>query len=213
MHQQILQTLGNIDIYLLDQVMKNRYTPGERILDAGAGGGRNLPWFAGQDFQLYAVDQDEEAIEMLRLQYPGWSATQLQVAALENLPFQNNFFDHILCSAVLHFAQTTKHFKAMMAEMIRVLCPGGSLFIRMTSDIGIEDKAVLAGNGVYDLPDESRRFLLTRNLLDQILSQYPVGLLEPLKTVNVADIRCMSTLVLEKNPFVDPSFPSVNFTW
>lgn len=201
MHQQILQTLGQMDIYLLDQVMKNRFVPGERILDAGAGGGRNLPWFAGQNFEVYAIDQDPEAIALLRLQYPGWSEPQLQVAALENLPFENDFFDHIICSAVLHFAQSTAHFKAMMAGMIRVLRPGGSLFIRMTSDIGIEDKVILCKDGVYDLPDESRRFLLTRHLLNEIVQQYPVGLLEPLKTVNVADMRCMSTLVIEKKPF------------
>jgi len=198
MHSQILQLLASIDIYLFDQVMKGRYIPGEKILDAGCGGGRNLPWFSTQDFALYAVDQDPETIEWLRFQYPDWSTAQLQVASLEALPFESDYFDHILCSAVLHFAQSTPHFIAMLGEMIRVLKPGGSLFIRMTSDIGIEEKVILAGDGVYDLPDESRRFLLTRPLLKEILKRFPIMLLEPLKTVNVTDIRCMSTLVLGK---------------
>jgi ubiquinone/menaquinone biosynthesis C-methylase UbiE len=86
----------------------------------------------------------------------------------------------------------------MLAEMVRVLKPGGSLFIRMTSDIGIEDKVKPSGNGVYIIPDGSKRFLLTRTLLADIPNKVPLSFIEPFKTVNVDDIRCMSTLVLQK---------------
>lgn len=54
----IQELIGNTDIYLLDQIMKGRYTPGERILDAGCGNGRNLVWFLKNDFDVYAVDKD-----------------------------------------------------------------------------------------------------------------------------------------------------------
>ena len=83
-------------------------------------------------------------------------------------------------------------------EMVRVLKPSGSLFIRMTADIGIEDKVQPVGNGVYTIPDGSRRFLLTRTLLADTMRKNRLSFLEPLKTVNVNDIRCMSTLVLTK---------------
>jgi ubiquinone/menaquinone biosynthesis C-methylase UbiE len=99
---------------------------------------------------------------------------------------------------VLHFAKNTSHFFEMMNEMVRVLKPGGSLFIRMTSDIGIENKVVPINKGVYLLPDGSNRFLLTRSLLDQLMQQYTLTMAEEFKTVNVNDIRCMSTLVLIK---------------
>ena len=33
---------GGIDIYLFDQLLKGRFTPPMRVLDAGCGGGRNL---------------------------------------------------------------------------------------------------------------------------------------------------------------------------
>jgi tellurite methyltransferase len=79
--------------------------------------------------------------------------------------------------------------------MKRVLKPAGSLFIRMTSDIGIEDKVRLVGEGVYEIPDGSRRFLLTRGLLEDIMRENGLTFLEPLKTVNVDDVRCMSTVV------------------
>jgi hypothetical protein len=68
----------------------------------------------------------------------------------------------------------------------------------MTSDIGIEDKVQPAGDGVYDIPDGSRRFLLTRDLLADVMRKNGLSFLEPLKTVNVNDIRCMSTVVLRR---------------
>ncbi|MBK9569159.1 MAG: class I SAM-dependent methyltransferase [Chitinophagaceae bacterium] len=52
---------------------------------------------------------------------------------------------------------------------------------------------------VYKIPDGSTRFLLTRPLLTSSMLQNNLSFLEPLKTVNVDDIRCMSTLVLQKN--------------
>jgi len=87
----------------------------------------------------------------------------------------------------------------MIAEMVRVLKPLGSLFIRMTSDIGIEDKVQPVYDGVYNIPDGSRRFLLTRTLLDDVMQTNGLSFLEPLKTVNVNDVRCMSTVVLARS--------------
>ena len=82
--------------------------------------------------------------------------------------------------------------------MYRVLKPGGNLFIRMTSDIGIENRVRALEEGVYLIPDGSTRFLLTRSLLGQVMKKYSFSFLEDFKTVNVNDIRCMSTLVLQK---------------
>ena len=86
----------------------------------------------------------------------------------------------------------------MLAEMVRVLKTGGSLFIRMASNIGIEDKVVPVKDAVYLIPDGSNRFLLTRQLLAGVLQRHPLFFIEPFKTVNVDDKRCMSTLIFEK---------------
>ena len=51
---------GGIDIYLFDQVLKGRFHPGMRILDAGCGTGRNLNWFLRSGYDVHAVDEDEE---------------------------------------------------------------------------------------------------------------------------------------------------------
>jgi len=193
----IEEVIGSTDIYLVDQIMKGRYKPTDTILDAGCGHGRNLHWFLRNAIVIYGVDQHFDAIQELQRQHPTL-AERFRCSGVESLPFANDQFDHVLSSAVLHFAKDTAHFQRMMTEMVRVLKPGGSLFIRMTTDIGIEDKVEPAGGGVYDLPDGSRRFLLTRGLLAEMMTVNGLSFLEPLKTVNVNDIRCMSTLVLRK---------------
>jgi tellurite methyltransferase len=200
MNSNSLQKLvGDMDIYLLDQVMKGRYGQTDKILDAGCGAGRNLHWFLKEGIKIYGIDQNTLAIiDELKIGYPLLPIDRFQSCPVEYLPFKNNFFDHVISSAVLHFANGLSQFQAMLAEMIRVLKPGGSLFIRMTSDIGIEDKVKLINDGVYLIPDGSTRFLLTRSLLANVLQQYPLSFIEPFKTVNVDDTRCMSTLVLQK---------------
>ncbi|MDO6431958.1 class I SAM-dependent methyltransferase [Flavitalea sp. BT771] len=191
----IEEVIGSTDIYLVDQIMKGRYKANDVILDAGCGYGRNLHWFLRNNVAIYGVDQDAGAIHDLQGRWAA-VATRFRQSAVEKLPFENDQFDHIISSAVLHFAKDTEHFRQMISEMVRVLKPSGSLFIRMTSDIGIEDKVLQAGDGVYDIPDGSRRFLLTRTLLADVMRKNGLSFLEPLKTVNVNDIRCMSTVVL-----------------
>jgi tellurite methyltransferase len=195
----IQKLIGNTDIYLLDQIMKDRYKPNDKILDAGCGGGRNLFWFLKNEIEIYGIDKNETPINYLKSAHPGFSEERFFVADVEKLPFENNFFDHVISSAVLHFAKNTAHFNSMMKEMVRVLKPKGSLFIRMTSDIGIENKVKLIEEGVYNIPDGSVRFLLTHSLIDTVIQELKLSFTEPLKTVNVNDIRCMSTLVLRKD--------------
>lgn len=194
----IVEAVGAMDIYLIDQVMKGRYGLGDTILDAGCGSGRNLHHFLQNNIRIYGVDADPGAIHTLRSRHPSLPPERFQQSSVEKLPFANDFFDHIISSAVLHFARSTPHFQEMLAEMVRVLRPGGSLFIRMTSDIGIEDTVRTVADGVYAIPDGSRRFLLTRSLLAETLEKHGLAFLEPLKTSNVNDVRCMSTLVLGK---------------
>ncbi len=190
--------LGHTDIYLLDQIMKGRYTPGERILDAGAGAGRNLHWFALQGFEVYGTDRDPAAVERLRQNYPGMPAHHFQVAPVEKLPFPEAFFHHIICCAVLHFAEDEAHFAAMLGELARVLRPGGSLFLRVATDTGLADKMIPLGNGRYAMPDGTDRYLLKRPAFEVLMQQHGLRYLEPFKTVLVDELRSMTALVVGK---------------
>ncbi|MEP6700985.1 MAG: class I SAM-dependent methyltransferase [Bacteroidota bacterium] len=194
----IQELLGETDIYLIDQIMKSRYNAGDKILDAGCGTGRNMHWFLQNNMEITGIDNNEEAIRQLKSSYPTLPGSRFQLSPVEKMPFPDNSFDHLISSAVLHFASSTTHFKDMFAEMVRVVKSAGSIFIRMATDIGMENKVILISNGVYTIPDGSTRFLLTRSLLAQCLKKHKLSLSETLKIVYVDGLRCMCTLVLQK---------------
>lgn len=195
--KDLINEIGATDIYLIDQILKSRFEPENLVLDAGCGYGRNIKWFANNNFKVYGVDTSEEAIEEVQRTYPEM-AENFTVVGIEDLPFETNFFDVVICSAVLHFASNKTHFSAMMSEMIRVLKPSGCLFIRMASNFATAKKFKHLKNGVYELRDGSERFLLTTQLLGELFETQKVQLLEPVKTTNVEELRCMTTLVLQK---------------
>jgi SAM-dependent methyltransferase len=200
--KNIREFFGNIDIYVFDQILKGRFSPEMKILDAGAGGGRNIIYFLREGFDVFAVDQNDEAIEhikeMAEILAPGLPNENFQTAPIERMPFPDSYFDRVISNAVLHFAQDPTHFNKMLAEMWRVLKPNGILFARLASTIGIEDKIIPTEKGRYDLPDGSERFLVDEELLLSKTEELGGTLLEPVKTTNVQNLRCMTTWVVIK---------------
>ncbi len=142
----VTQLLGTTDIYLIDQIMKGRYGATDQILDAGCGSGRNLSWFVHSGRKIFGIDQDASAIRNIGNRFPEL-ISRLHIGSLAAMPFEERFFDHIISSAVLHFAENTENFYELVAEHLRVLRPNGTLFIRMASDIGIEQQLSFSENG------------------------------------------------------------------
>ena len=193
---------GDIDIYLFDQILKNQFTSQMRILDAGCGGGRNLVYFLRSGCEVCGVDQNPDAIryvqDLAQSLAPRLAAGNFQVANVEAIPFSDVYFDAVVSSAVLHFAETEAHFQKMLNEMWRVLKSGGLLFVRLASSIGIEDKIEPLGDRRYALPDGSERFLVDEALLIRLTTELGGHLIEPIKTTNVQNLRCMTTWVIRK---------------
>lgn len=190
--------LGQTDIYLIDQIMKGRYASSGPVLDAGAGAGRNLHWFVQARVEVYGADRDPQAVSQLKQNYPGVPPEHFVLAPVESLPFPDGFFHHVLCSAVLHFAEHEGHFRNMFEELARVLRPGGSMFLRVATDRGLAEKMIALGNGRFRMPDGTDRYLLTRPLLEDLMKQHGLHYLEPFKTVLVDELRSMTALVLGK---------------
>ena len=193
---------GNIDIYLFDQLLKGRITPAMSLLDAGCGNGRNLIYFLRHNFQVFAVDSNPQLIQQVSLLAsnlaPHLSSDNFLVADVADMPFPSDKFDLVISSAVLHFARDKQHFDRMLDDMWRVLKPGGLLFARLASSIGIESLVKPVGKGWFLLPDGSERFLVDEEMLAASAERLGARRLEPLKTTNVENLRCMTTWVLER---------------
>lgn len=194
--QKLQTTIKGIDIYILDQILKNRYQTGEKILDAGCGSGRNLKWFYASNFEIHGIDICTEDIEYCKEIY-STQKENFRVSSIEEIKYKSNSFNHIICNAVLHFAKDFTHFIKMFEKLLEILKPQGTLFIRMASNFGIEDKVQYLENGVYELPDGTTRFLLTQHILDNLLSEYNLTVEEILKTTIVHNKRSMTTVVFK----------------
>ena len=192
---------GEIDIYLFDQLLRGRFDRRHRVLDAGCGAGRNLPYFLRRRFDVWAVDADASAIRSVRQLaaslHPALPSGQIHCGSVDSMPWEGGSMDAVICSAVLHFARGEREFTAMLEEMWRVLAPGGLFFARLATSIGLESHLPSA-TGRVRLPDGSERFVVDERTLLAWTSKLGGTLADPLKTTNVQNMRCMTTWVVEK---------------
>src|SRR3982751_6075582 len=105
---------GDIDIYLFDQLLRGRFGGRSRVLDAGCGGGRNLPFLLARGFAVFAIDEDPAAVSAVtRLAAqlaPGLPPDNIRQGTLDALPWPDGGMEAVVCSAVLHFARDQAHF-------------------------------------------------------------------------------------------------------
>jgi tellurite methyltransferase len=193
---------GQIDIYLFDQLLRGRIKPGMRVLDAGCGSGRNLVYLLQSRYDVFAVDADADAITAVRKLAAGLapqlSGDNFRVEPVERMTFPDGFADVVLSNAVLHFARGPEQFADMVHDMWRVLRPGGTLFCRLASVIGMEARMRPLGDGRFLMPDGTERYLVDEAILLEQTAALGGRLLDPLKTTIVQDQRCMTTWVVRK---------------
>ena len=193
---------GGIDIYLFDQLLRGRFDRRRRILDAGCGDGRNLTYFLRHGFLCFGIDRDPHAVaDVTRLAAslaPELPADNFQVGELTQLPWMDATMDAVICSAVLHFASDDAHFGAMVRELWRVLAPTGLLFARLASSIGLEHAIGRAAGVRVRLPDGSDRFVVDEAMLLAWTDRLGGELVDPIKTTNVQQQRCMTTWCVRK---------------
>ena len=191
---------GQIDIYVFDQILRGNIVPGMRVLDAGCGYGRNLVYLLREGCEVFAVDANAEGVQHVRALArelaPNLPASNFRAEPIEKMEFESNFADVVICNAVLHFARDEAHFLAMVEELWRVVRPGGMLFCRLGSRIGMNFER-LRGN-IFRINDGSEWFLVDEGELMKMTEQMNALMVDPLKTTIVQDHRCMTTWVLRK---------------
>jgi SAM-dependent methyltransferase len=197
---ELQEQFGQIDIYVFDQILRGNIGVGMSVLDAGCGYGRTLVWLLREGVEVSAVDANVEGVEHVRALAgelaPGLPGENFKVGVLEAMPFGDAVADVVICNSVLHFARDEEHFLKMVEELWRVLKPGGMLFCRLGSRIGMEFERVRGH--IYRIGDGSEWFLVDEAALLNMTEQMGAVLVDPLKTTVVQDYRCMTTWVVRK---------------
>ncbi|MFM1932161.1 MAG: hypothetical protein RL226_1464 [Bacteroidota bacterium] len=197
-----MEWLKGTDIYLIDQLLKGTYDHCKDVLDVGCGTGRNLRFLASKGAIVSGIDRNAETVllaEKTIREIPEARLGSFLCTEADQLPFESESFDLVICNALLHFSASENHFMKILKECFRVLRPGGYFFARTASDIGIEPLVrKTEGERTFILPDGSTRFLVNLEFLLKAELEVNAISHEPIKTTNVQNTRCMTTWCLIK---------------
>ncbi len=99
---------------------------GEHLLEVGPGPGASTEWLRSLVSRLTVVETDGEAAEKLAARYAGTNVEVIHGDATE-LTFAQDSFDSAGSSTMLHHVPTVALQNKLLAEVLRVLKPGGAL--------------------------------------------------------------------------------------
>ncbi|MDF1729789.1 MAG: class I SAM-dependent methyltransferase [Sulfitobacter sp.] len=198
----LIPILGKTDIYVIDQVMRGNIAPPMRVMDVGAGRGRNVRYFLKAGYPVFGLEPKAESFAILQELVRKNSRTSppenFRSESLQDNSFAQHSTDVILCNAVLHMAQDHEDFNSMVQGAWRLLAPGGLFFARLASSIGMESQLTPSPNGRHRLPDGTDRYLVDAAQLEAKTLELEAAWVDSLKTTVVHGKRAMSTWVIRK---------------
>lgn len=195
--REINNYVGDMDLFLLDFILKGKIPLNAKVLDAGCGEGRNAIYFIRNGNDFLGVDSDESKVRLA--QYMGnnisTSKAKFEVGDIR----QTNFgigFDLVICSRVLHFSKDVDDFLLGWEKLVKPLKSGGLIYVSMDSVIE-NTLGKQEGDGHFEFPDGQVRFSLTEELYEKIKKGFDE--IEPLKTLIQNKVRAQSFMLLRKH--------------
>lgn len=108
----------------------------KKLLDLGCGNGKHSIYFSKEGFDVYASDIDCRLINE-NLRHLNISNINVYEHSFTNIPYENDFFDAVICTSTIHHA-IIDDIKKGINEIYRVLRPNGYFIFDIVSK---EDKS------------------------------------------------------------------------
>lgn len=112
----------------------------QTILDGGCGTGNYIEALQGKVASIYGLEFNEGMLEQGKKKFQAQTNIHLTQGNLLNLPYQNNYFDGMMCNQVIHHlvpeednSDKFMQLSEMMKEAYRVLRPQGILVLNTCS--------------------------------------------------------------------------------
>lgn len=142
------------------------FNPGN-ILDVGCAWGRMFEIYIKNNLEIYGADISEFMIKECKKNWQSINITQnLKVSEAENLVFESNFFDNLVCFATFDATYQENAIK----EFFRVLKIDGKLFISGKNFNYFEnDEQALIAEVAARKKGHPNFFTETKSMIDQII--------------------------------------------
>lgn len=140
-----------------------------RALDVGCGSGRLLLDLQRAGFEVAGVDFSPAMVEASRsllARHGSDPATSLSVGDIERLEFEDGRFDLVVAAGVIEYLAGDD---AALAEMRRVLRPGGTAVISVRNRFNLSRPLILLRDLLQDLPRTGRAVRAAHRTLRRVL--------------------------------------------
>lgn len=141
------------------------FKQGGAILDLGCGAGRHLKFLAENGFKAYGCDYSSSGIQASQeLLTSANLKANFEIASVDNLPYDDEFFDGLICFGVLYYNDKQSIQKAA-GEIFRVLKKGSKalILVRNLEDYRYEKAKKLSKYEVIIQENDEKRSAFKEN--------------------------------------------------
>ena len=146
--------------------------PGSKVLDVGCGEGRHIFGILNEfeNVYCYGLDQDVPSLDKCKeglefFKELDFNDTVFQEGSVYKLPFEESFFDLIICSEVLEHLDD---YHVAINEIYRVLKPGGK-FLTSVPSYWPEKICWSLSSGYQNMPGGHVRIFKKRQVINEII--------------------------------------------
>ncbi len=189
--------------YFIDMLVKLGKTDlkNYKVLEPGCGGGDKLRFFAEMNVppeNCYGIEMSQSGVDRCKRLSP--AAMNFQVGDAMNMPFEENFFDIVVCSGLFGCFQDDNDVKKLSAQIDKVLKQDGVLLLPDLNhnyvDFYGQNEAVMAKN--------LRGFNTETKELENLLAErFRIVKQQPIFVVDVLVGADGNPIEIENYPLVD----------